>query len=196
MIPAARSAPDGPVRGGGRAADLARRRLWYLQVMTGGSYASAAAQDQTRTVIVPSVRGGILDDVGQPLISNKTSLVVSVNRALVAQQPDGDWRSCTGWRSCCTWTIGLLQQRLRLCAARRVPAVLAGLSLPADPGGPAGVRHRCPPDHGEPAGLSRGDRAGAAGDPLPAAVRHGRRPDTRVPAAHHPGAGRSSVICR
>ena len=23
-------------------------RLWYLQVMTGGSYASAAAQDQTR----------------------------------------------------------------------------------------------------------------------------------------------------
>src|SRR5438132_11352769 len=64
-------------------------RLWYLQVMTAGSYASAAAQDQTRTVIVPSVRGGILDDVGQPLINNKTALVVSVNRALVAQQPGG-----------------------------------------------------------------------------------------------------------
>ena len=30
-------------------------RLWYLQVMTGVSYASAAAQDQLRTVIVPPV---------------------------------------------------------------------------------------------------------------------------------------------
>ena len=64
-------------------------RLWYLQVMTGVSYASAATQDQVRSVIVPPVRGQILDDVGHPLIDNHTSLVVSVNRQLVSQQADG-----------------------------------------------------------------------------------------------------------
>ena len=90
-------------------------RLWYLQVMTGGSYASAAAQDQTRTVIVPSVRGGILDDVGQPLISNKTSLVVSVNRAEVAQQPDGGVAVLHRLAKLLHMPYRLLQQRIRLC---------------------------------------------------------------------------------
>src|SRR5262249_24058646 len=64
-------------------------RLGDVQVMTVGSYASAATQDQVRTVMVPPVQGQILDDVGQPLVNNRTALVVSVNRALVSQQPDG-----------------------------------------------------------------------------------------------------------
>jgi len=103
-------------------------RLWYLQVMTGGSYASAAAQDQTRTVIVPSVRGGILDDVGQPLISNKTALVVSVNRALVAQQSDGGLAELHRLAKLLHMNYGLLQQRLRLCTP--------GVSQPCWPGSP------------------------------------------------------------
>src|SRR5258708_38765854 len=64
-------------------------RLWYLQVMTVGSYASAATQDQVRTVMVPPVRGQILDDVGQPLVDNHTSLVVPANRALASHPPGG-----------------------------------------------------------------------------------------------------------
>src|SRR6266480_2849087 len=103
-------------------------RLWYLQVMTGGSYANAAAQDQTRTVIVPSVRGGILDDVGQPLISNKTALVVSVNRALAAQQPDGGVAELHRLAKLLHMDYGLLQQRLRLCTP--------GVSQPCWPGSP------------------------------------------------------------
>src|SRR5207342_2508344 len=103
-------------------------RLWYLQVMTGGSYANAAARDQTRAVIVPSVRGGILDDVGQPLINNKTSLVVSVNRALVAQQPDGGLAELHRLAKLLHMDYGLLQQRLRLCTR--------GVSQPCWPGSP------------------------------------------------------------
>ena len=103
-------------------------RLWYLQVMTGGSYANAAAQDQTRTVIVPSVRGGILDDVGQPLINNKTALVVSVNRALVAQQSDGGLGELHRLAKLLHMDYGLLQQRLRLCTV--------GVSQPCWPGSP------------------------------------------------------------
>ena len=64
-------------------------RLWYLQVMTGQSYLSLAAQDQTRQVIVPSIRGQIVDDVGRPLVDNHTALVVSVARTTLSQQPDG-----------------------------------------------------------------------------------------------------------
>ncbi|HEY6278783.1 MAG TPA: penicillin-binding protein 2 [Streptosporangiaceae bacterium] len=90
-------------------------RLWYLQVMTGVSYASAAAQDQTRTVIVPPVRGRILDDVGTPLVNNKTALVVSVNRALVAQQSDGGPSELHRLAKLLNMNYNLLQERIRLC---------------------------------------------------------------------------------
>jgi penicillin-binding protein 2 len=62
-------------------------RVWYLQVMTGTAYASLARQDQVRKVIVPPVRGQILDDVGSPLVKNRSSLVVSVDMAVVSRQP-------------------------------------------------------------------------------------------------------------
>jgi len=91
-------------------------RLWYLQVMTGVSYASAAAQDHTRTVIVPSVRGQILDDVGHALVDNHTSLVVSVNRMLLAQQPDGGVAVLHRLAKVLHVSYGSLQQRIRLCA--------------------------------------------------------------------------------
>ena len=41
-------------------------RLWYLQVMNNTAFTKLAAANQTRNVIVPAVRGQILDDVGEP----------------------------------------------------------------------------------------------------------------------------------
>jgi penicillin-binding protein 2 len=96
-------------------------RLWYLQVMTGVSYASAATQDQTRTVIVPPVRGQILDDTGQPLVDNHTALVVSVNRMLLQQQPDGGVTELHRLAKLLHMKYSLLQDKLRLCTAS-VPA--------------------------------------------------------------------------
>jgi penicillin-binding protein 2 len=63
-------------------------RLWDVQVMKGRSYAALAAQDMTQSVVVPSVRGQILDDTGQPFVDNKTALVVSVNIARLTQRTD------------------------------------------------------------------------------------------------------------
>ncbi len=103
-------------------------RLWYLQVMTVGSYASAATQDQVRTVIVPPVRGQILDDIGQPLVDNHTSLVVSVNRALVSQQPGGGIPELTRLAHLLGMRLALLQQKIRLCTA--------GVSQPCWQGSP------------------------------------------------------------
>jgi len=64
-------------------------RLWFVQVMSGTSYASQAKQEQTEHVIVPSVRGEILDDTGSPMVDNQSALVVSVNLAELEQQSDG-----------------------------------------------------------------------------------------------------------
>ncbi len=61
-------------------------RLWYLQVRTRGTYVSLAAQDRIRSIVEPSVRGEILDDLGQPMVSNTSELEVAVNMATVNQQ--------------------------------------------------------------------------------------------------------------
>jgi penicillin-binding protein 2 len=62
-------------------------RLYFVQVMTGKSLASEAQVEQTEHVIVPSVRGEILDDTGSPMVDNSDSLVVSVNMSVLAHQP-------------------------------------------------------------------------------------------------------------
>ncbi len=64
-------------------------RLYYLQVMNNTSFTKLAQQNQTRDVIVPAVRGQILDDVGNQLVTNKTALVVSVDMMTLNQQPGG-----------------------------------------------------------------------------------------------------------
>jgi penicillin-binding protein 2 len=63
-------------------------RLWDVQVLNTRSYSALAASDMTQSVVVPSVRGQILDDTGQPFVDNKTALVVSVNIARLSQLSD------------------------------------------------------------------------------------------------------------
>src|SRR5215475_9805859 len=64
-------------------------RLWYLQVMNGTQFKQLAQQNQTRTIVVPAVRGQILDDAGRKLVENESSLVVSVDMMQLSQQKDG-----------------------------------------------------------------------------------------------------------
>jgi penicillin-binding protein 2 len=63
-------------------------RLWYLQVMNGPDYRTLAEQTQDRSVVVPSVRGDILDDTGSAMVRNNSELVVSVNMMELDQQSD------------------------------------------------------------------------------------------------------------
>ena len=53
-------------------------RLWYLQVLNTGQYKALAQVNQTRTIVEPAVRGEITDDTGQALVTNQTSMTVSV----------------------------------------------------------------------------------------------------------------------
>lgn len=55
-------------------------RLWQVQVVRGAEFVAAATETRTRDVVVPAVRGQILDSAGRPLVRNRTRLVVSVDR--------------------------------------------------------------------------------------------------------------------
>ncbi|MGH3262951.1 MAG: penicillin-binding transpeptidase domain-containing protein, partial [Trebonia sp.] len=59
--------------------------LWYLQVLDTTHYESLAQVNQTRTIVVPAVRGMITDDTGQALVTNQTAMTVSVNMMQLSQ---------------------------------------------------------------------------------------------------------------
>ena len=66
-------------------------RLWYLQVLAGHEYERIAADNGRGTIAERATRGRILDDMGRPLVTNRTSLVVSVSNAeLEKHDDDGD----------------------------------------------------------------------------------------------------------
>lgn len=63
-------------------------RAFYLQVMTGASYRAAATHNSEREVAEPAVRGLILDQAGRPFVSNRTSVVVTVDRQALNKESD------------------------------------------------------------------------------------------------------------
>ena len=64
-------------------------RTFYLQIMTGSTYRAAAANNTVREVVEPGVRGLIVDQAGRPLVSNRTSVVVTVDRLAMKKESDG-----------------------------------------------------------------------------------------------------------
>ncbi|MBG0830384.1 penicillin-binding protein 2 [Planomonospora sp. ID67723] len=64
-------------------------RLWQVQVVDGPRYVAAATETRTRDVVVPAVRGQILDSTGRLLVRNRTALVVSVDRTALVKMKDG-----------------------------------------------------------------------------------------------------------
>ena len=58
-------------------------RLWYLQVLGGEAYQAQAAEQSIREVVVQPARGLIVDDMGRPLVANRTAWVITVDRTLL-----------------------------------------------------------------------------------------------------------------
>ncbi len=65
-------------------------RLWYMQVLTGDGYRAQAAEQSVRDVVVQPARGLIVDDMGRPLVANRSSWVVSIDRTLLGKLPDDE----------------------------------------------------------------------------------------------------------
>jgi penicillin-binding protein 2 len=52
-------------------------RLWQMQVLSGSTFAAAAAGNSTREVSLPAARGRILDVRGRPLVTNRAVMAVT-----------------------------------------------------------------------------------------------------------------------
>ena len=102
-------------------------RLWDVQVLNSASYSTLASQDMTQSVVVPSVRGQILDNTGQPFVDNQTALVVSVNIARLAQRTD-EKAVLARLATLLRMKPKLLSEKVRLCTR--------GVSQPCWPGSP------------------------------------------------------------
>src|SRR3954454_14390158 len=63
-------------------------RLWSLQVLQSDHYQSAAEDNRVREAVTPAPRGMIVDDMGRTVASNRTTLVVSVDRSVLDRQKD------------------------------------------------------------------------------------------------------------
>src|SRR3954452_21673179 len=65
-------------------------RLWYLQVFTGEEYQAKAAEQSVRDIVVQPARGLIVDAMGRPLVANRSSWVVSLDRNVVGKLSEAD----------------------------------------------------------------------------------------------------------
>ena len=63
-------------------------RLFYLQVAAGDRYKAAALDIQSRDIVVPAIRGLIVDASGVPLAMNRVGLAVTVDRSIIDKQDD------------------------------------------------------------------------------------------------------------
>ncbi|MFI9589693.1 penicillin-binding protein 2 [Nonomuraea sp. NPDC052265] len=90
-------------------------RLWQVQVVRGQEFVTRAMETRTRTVIVPAVRGQILDSSGRPLVRNRTALVVSVDRTKLNRMPGGGMSVLRRLSSVLDRPVKDLRQRITPC---------------------------------------------------------------------------------
>jgi penicillin-binding protein 2 len=68
-------------------------RLYYLQVVSGAEYHAQAADQSVREIVVQPQRGLIVDDMGRPLVTNRPSWVVSLDRTLLGRMSERQQRT-------------------------------------------------------------------------------------------------------
>ncbi|MGI8433686.1 MAG: penicillin-binding protein 2 [Nocardioidaceae bacterium] len=68
-------------------------RLWYLQVVGADTYQAAAQENSVRDIEVAAPRGLIVDSMGRPLVANRTSWVVTVDRDVLDRLGDSTRRA-------------------------------------------------------------------------------------------------------
>jgi penicillin-binding protein 2 len=63
-------------------------RLWFHQVLAAEQYKADAANNAVRLIDIPARRGVIKDATGKPLVENRDSLVLTVNREQLGTQTE------------------------------------------------------------------------------------------------------------
>lgn len=104
-------------------------RLGQVQLTDHSDYAAAASTLNTREVVVPAVRGRILDRTGKPLADNTSVTVVTLERRIVAESDDGAKALLTRVAQTLKRPVDELLARTYLCGeagAPPAPACWAG----------------------------------------------------------------------
>jgi penicillin-binding protein 2 len=91
-------------------------RLFFLQVVSADAYTHQASDQHTREVVTPAVRGLILDQAGRPFVSNRTSLVVSVDHTEIAKQKDDGKAVLARLAKALHMNVKVLTDKLVICA--------------------------------------------------------------------------------
>ena len=73
-------------------------RLYYLQVVVGDSYQAQAASQSLREIVQQPQRGLIVDAQGRPLVTNRTSWVVSIDNTMLGKLTEAEQRKVAGLR--------------------------------------------------------------------------------------------------
>ena len=63
-------------------------RLYYLQVVSGEDYQAQAASQSVREIVEQPQRGLVVDAMGRPLVANRSSWVVSVDRTMLGKMDE------------------------------------------------------------------------------------------------------------
>ncbi|CAB5036533.1 MAG: penicillin-binding protein 2 [Actinobacteria bacterium] len=63
-------------------------RLLFIEIISGDFYLNASANNSVREIVRPAVRGLILDQAGRPIVSNHTTLEVTVDRVTLGRAKD------------------------------------------------------------------------------------------------------------
>ncbi len=174
-------------------------RLYYLQVVSGEVYQGRAAAQSVREIVVQPARGLIVDDQGRPLVANRLSWVVSIDRTVLGKLSEQQGRTLV------KRVARVVDQRpaphaqeaghvwFRWVGTRRL---LERLALPAGAGRPRRRPGSRPADPRAAGGLPRRGGQATDGAGLSAAVRHQRRPPARLPEPDHRGRARPGRVRR
>ena len=96
-------------------------RVWFLQVLAGDQYATAAANNNRREIVEPAIRGRILDAYGRPLVQNRTALVVSVDRIKLLRQKDHGAAVLSRLAKVVGLPLTQLKNKITLCGRHALP---------------------------------------------------------------------------
>ncbi|MBL7497205.1 penicillin-binding protein 2 [Frankia nepalensis] len=92
-------------------------RLWVLQILDNDRYRRVAETNRVREVVTSSPRGMILDDQGEALVRNRSSLVISVNRSTTDRQADRGRAAFAQLSSVIGMPVDEIEKKIRFCSA-------------------------------------------------------------------------------
>jgi penicillin-binding protein 2 len=96
-------------------------RLYFVQVLDPAKPTQTAGGLHQGAIVVPAARGDIVDSLGRPLVANRTTQVVTVDRAVLDSQPDGGVAVLTALAPLLHTTAADLRKQITPCGIT-VPA--------------------------------------------------------------------------